>query len=534
MSFRPTVAIFDSFWTTVAYLGGGVLTLLGLITVMSYMLYQFSPSIQLLVRSRPSATPYYSAARAYITAILTLFRLLLRGFQAGSLRKAVRLRIELEILKPPPDRPLRLDYDTGRGRKASNKKYRTALQKYRQDKKEWLEEIWTDLRTLARAEESARSIEIDNLTPLIDSDRIKSYFNALYTERLSAGEAPCFISRVTVRSGFITPLHLLTGVLKRYDEDWQRAIDDYGRAMIIEDDELRGNTARKIQLFIFDCWLLWGPSISLCTCTPWRGEKALQFGSGDEDNSLSVMCSAAEISSALGAATPPEAFAWQARVTGRLRWGAALHQADICPAQEAVWRDRRIVLDAAGETPAIKIGRGNNNAQASATYYSAYIWIMFAMCTDRDGTLRANHPDEKWMDLVPFFAHANIADRDSYDFQINNLAQNAVHGAMQILEMNTALHLRFVGAIDETGCGHDPIHKDPKNAPTIRAKMNIIRQQIIESSAGSSTLERLTLTYERDNLFMKGDYSTCKLPKIIRKYYESADKRAQDQGTGSE
>ncbi|WP_405160110.1 hypothetical protein OG203_27190 [Nocardia sp. NBC_01499] len=533
MSFRPTMAIFDSFWTTVAYLSGGVLTLLGFITVMSLVLYQFSPSIQLLVRSRPSATRYYSAARAYITAILTLFRLLLRGFQAGSLRKAVRLRIELEVLNPPPDRPLRLDYDTGGGRKASNEKYQIALRKYHKARKQWAGEVWADLRTLARAEDLARPIEIDHLTPLIDSDRIKSYFNALYTENPSTSEDPCFISRVTVRSGFIAPLHLLTGVLKRYDEDWQRALEDYGRAMAIDDD-LRGNAARKVQLFIFDCWLLWGPSIALCTCPPWSGKKALQFGSGDEDNSLSVRCSATDLSNTLRATMPPEAFAWQARVTGRLRWGASLHRDGICPAQEAVWRDRRLVLDTVGDATGIEIGIGDDRAQVSATYYSAYIWIMFAMCTNHHGRLRAYHPEEKWLDLVPFFAHANIADRDSYDFQINNLAQSAVHGALQMLEMNTELHLIFVGAIDETGCGHDLVHKDPKNAETIRSRMETIRQRIVGPSAESSTLERLALTHQRDNIFMKGDYSTCNLPKIIKKYYEAADKRAEDHGAWSE
>ena len=79
------------------------------------------------------------------------------------------------------------------------------------------------------------------------------------------------LSRITINSGFVAPLHLLTGVLAYYDEEWTPVVDAYGRSVIRPGDPFVYREARKMQSFIFDCWLLWGPSSPICTCQEWHG-----------------------------------------------------------------------------------------------------------------------------------------------------------------------------------------------------------------------------------------------------------------------
>src|ERR1700733_10285680 len=90
-------------------------------------------------------------------------------------------------------------------------------------------------------------------------------------------------------------MHLVPGVLARYEEDWGPVIDAFGRAVVNSDDDFRYSAARELQLFIFDCWLMWGPSIPICTCPEWHGEVALQYGFGDEDNSLILRCPSPQV-----------------------------------------------------------------------------------------------------------------------------------------------------------------------------------------------------------------------------------------------
>jgi hypothetical protein len=115
--------------------------------------------------------------------------------------------------------------------------------------------------------------------------------------------ADSFISQVRVKRGFVAPLHLVSGLLAECEDDWGPVIEDYGRQVAqplpaipgadgpqrfaSRDGELR---LQRLQTFLFDCWLLWGPSIPICTCEAWyAGRPVLQFGFGDENNSLALL-----------------------------------------------------------------------------------------------------------------------------------------------------------------------------------------------------------------------------------------------------
>jgi GNAT superfamily N-acetyltransferase len=483
---------------------------LGLLALGILTVTQILPTWSLLARTLPRESLHHGRINLYWQALITLIGIVSRGIQARSLHKAARLRIEIELLNPFPERPRLIDYDS------NTEKYREAQKEWRKSRKEWSENKRNLLHALVYEEEADRWIEVDTCSPLIDNDGIQRYFNALVTQKQFANQA-AFLSKVTIRSGFAAPLHLLGGVLARYEDDWQPIVEEYGRSVIRADDVLRYSQARRVQAFIFDCWLLWGPSIPICTCPEWHGEVGLQYGFGDENNSLVLRVPSPEVLRTLGGPNRAQldGFAWQTRVSGRLRWGPTLGHSGFCPAQRAIWHDKRLVLDLT-EVPHAVRRAGGTEEQVFALYYSAYLWIVFVMCEVDNGKPGAPlNPAKKWRDLIPFFIHGNIADAESLDFNAGQLARIALNGATELLRANEDLALRFGSAIDETACGYEMLYSISVN--TIRQKMvEFIEKDRVEDKA---VLDRLCLDFDYARPFLDGDYSACALPGIVAAYY---------------
>ena len=492
----------------------GFLPLLTVAAIVIFIGTQFFPSWILLTRSLPQRD---RANRSW-QALRTLLGLLVHGLQVRSLQKVARLRIEIELLNPAPERPLGLN----------TANHRAAKKEWAIERKIWSDKVDEQLAALLREGEEERTIEIEECSPLLANDDIARYFDAL------SPQEPSFMSKVTIRSGFVAPLHLLTGVLAQYKEDWQPVVEEYGQSVIRQHDPFRYRQARKMQAFIFDCWLLWGPSTPVCTCAEWHGEVALQYGYGDENNSLSLRCSSPDVLHSLAGQTDLDRFAWRARVSGRLKWGPDLSSAGFCPAQTAIWQSDRLVLDTIGETDGVRRA-GGTEAQVFAPYYSAYLWIAFVMCEVADeepssssghraqARLKPLNPKHKWRDLIPFFIHGNIADDESYDFHATHLARGAFEAAIKFLEDETDLYLVFACAIDETACGYDMRY--PVHAEKIRTKMEGFAREAKATNKDGAVLQRLELDYDPKNPFRDGDYSACALPEIVNSYYKDGNEK---------
>ena len=521
------------------------IALAALIGLALLIITEFFPTWLLLAKSLPQ----HGRMNLTWQALITLLSLSMRSLQMRSLHGAARLRIEMELLDPPPERRFRIDF-------ATRKDYREDKKEWRREKREWSAKLKDRLGALVEEvrEETIPAIPVDSCTPLIDNDGFKRYFNALHDERFRLfrpRQDPEFLSTVTIKSGFAAPLHLLTGVLARYEEDWTPAVEGYGRSIIRPGDVLRYHQARQIQVFIFDCWLLWGPSIPICTCPEWHGEVALQYGYGDENNSITLLCDKPEV---LRECPSPEltgksnghkheqdaekknvkrpAFAVHSRVSGKLKWGPSLQDKGICPAQIAIWQDHRLVLDITDHPEGIRPA-GGTQEQVWANYYSAYLWIGFVMCDTK--TAKPLHPKEKWQDLIPFFSHGNIAESDTYDFYTNQLARCAFEGVLALLRSEEDITLRFVCAIDEPGCGYVTLFPMPAEE-TIREKIIAIKDDMAKKidatllndsndqaqrrlNRDADALKRLNLDYDRDDPFSDGDYSACALPGIVNEFY---------------
>ena len=377
-----------------------------------------------------------------------------------------------------------------------------AGERHRADLSQW--------RQTVRNARSDFTIELELAGELNDNlSDIKLYFDTLKILNLDPQEDLQFLCPIRVNIGFIAPQHLLTGLLVRYNDKWDDIIDGFERDTRDLRDLVgtsdRRNTAlvetarnfRQIQSFIYHCWLLWGPSIPVCShaCSGWDADyTTLQYGYGDENNSIEIVGRHDLLQAQLAAlvasgAGEPGAMAIPASVFGRLQYSsiAALDEQTVPKTLWASWsgtQDERPVLflsreervnDAApdgrqgyrelGEIRREIVPRGTDPDRSR--YYSAYFWVMFTILR-RDGADWApihadpeqpDRSDTLWKASIPFFEHGNMADAQSCAFAKRQLAEKALSGIAYLVEQweaasGTSFVHRFAYAsgIDDANC----------------------------------------------------------------------------------
>ncbi|SDR10024.1 hypothetical protein [Paraburkholderia tuberum] len=368
-------------------------------------------------------------------------------------------------------------------------------------------------------------------------DEIADYFRALGKHkpaRVTDERATQFLVPVVVIEGFLAAHYLVAGLLPELNEEWQPAILDYGRAMTdpfhhfgeLDDGEHGSVDLRELQAFQFICWLAWGPSIPICTCSRWRGKVGFQFGYGDEDVSIPLFASKSDDGAwaieylkrsvnkrSQNGASP---LAFQTSVTGRLRWDS--HDAILPDAQRhhsnADGNRSRLLLECLDEPIAPRPDGGASTPR----YFSAYVWILFVIC-DKDGdALWPRVPKgtpglsgtkaQVWRGLLPFFEHANIANGDNYLLLKKQVARKALAVLADVCRDKRwdAFTFRYVSALDDTGCreGEPAFSVAPKACDLMKSMLDEF-----PGLAGRVLLERKVERY----------LSACCFPDIVRDYY---------------
>ncbi len=310
---------------------------------------------------------------------------------------------------------------------------------------------------------------------------------------------PRFLSKITFDIGYIAPTYLVSGPLNEFDEDWTKLVGAYREKMTLAGDPLeKVRSLRKLQSFTWDCWVQWGPSVPVSDAPAWKdGAVALQFGYGDEDNSLPMFVNQLPIVRTISAeADEPErcrvvlqdlhnhygtvviaelGWAWPVKVSGYLRWMNRQERNEkLCSAQRDYTQERPdrgwLAFDAE------RLEQDNKGA----LLYSAYVWALFAICresfatttagvgndepkstalelvhinrTDADGVLR----DERWRGLMPFFRHGNIAEATVFQDTKRELAQQIIDTLVEQVSRaraagETWLQFAFVASFDNNG-----------------------------------------------------------------------------------
>ncbi len=509
-------------------------------------------------------------------ALRDLLRLKL--FETRMLRR-VRMRLEHEIFRPKPvfvwplpeDHP---DYDSegmrardgAAGRKKARRRHKLALGEWR--------------RQMARIYNKGEQQIIHADTPAEVNARfsdIKHYFDTLKSlgledEDEENGDSRKFTCAIAIEQGFVTPIHLLTGLLIQFNQKWKTILAAFDR----DANDLHGLRAgvesadlRQIQMFIYNCWLLWGPSIPICSCPRWKARYiAIQYGFGDENNSIELVGEREAVTKdldalfaqafgqlrAAGKSRAPMAL--PATVRGRLQLSGSLkgsgNASPLPVAARDSWggqQDERPVLfvsetdegDAArGELAVRELTLGRISADTGALkskYYSAYLWAAFVMLR-HDGQRWVplggeGRTAEPWKDLIPFFEHGNLADPETCVFSKNQLAAKALNGIGGIVrgwpQGSAPLRFAFACAIDESGCGLPLAFPDWAGGVTVR---QLLQDMLAQKAAVGGEEGALFARIAGEGLIAfdhytaadgMHDYSACHLPIYIDRHYQSMD-----------
>ena len=339
-------------------------------------------------------------------------------------------------------------------------------------------------------------------------DRVAAYFDMLDRQGVVLPEGRGrFLSTVEVATGFLAPLHLLAGLVAEVEDDWGLILTQYGRAVSRRRDSLPF-PFRTLQVFEFDCWLLWGPSIPVCTCRQWSGVKVLQYGYGDENNSIQLLVPGddAELGRLLTGPFPDQEFAFKVSVTGRPRRGSTLNRNELCAAQQVVADRPRLLLDYVSHRLLV----GGPAEHRENRYYSAYVWIMFVLVGANDEPLS---PERPWQNLYPFFEHGNVGDSVHYRYfkeQVVRKALTAIRALVSEVPAGGApYHFAYACALDDSACGSRLLAAHPE--PAMRDTLTrLLQGEFADLARGRHVVVPAVPNWQ---------FVACHLPEVVDAYY---------------
>jgi hypothetical protein len=101
-----------------------------------------------------------------------------------------------------------------------------------------------------------------------------------------------WVLKIQIEESYVTPTCLLTGLLSKFEENWEEFIRRYvSTAYIAETDNAKdkdkSNAILTNELYFTFAWLLWGPSYEIKYRNYWAG--LCQISYGDESNSIPVV-----------------------------------------------------------------------------------------------------------------------------------------------------------------------------------------------------------------------------------------------------
>jgi len=374
--------------------------------------------------------------------------------------------------------------------------------------------------------------EVEDCIPLTERavfERVDAYFDALRRTRVHHDR---FLSSVTVKSAYLAPLHLLGGQLAFFKDTWRSVLDGYAAATA-PGDPLLDAELRRLRAFQFACWIAWGPSIPICTCSQWneaeRGGVGFQFGYGDENTSVVLYDESprlreafrrarqqARASMPVGAPAARAPLAFEVVATARIRRSSSVADT-ICLVERPVCapESQRLVL----QHESLHVGN-----RPRRNYYSAYLWVMFVV-EARPGVPLCDKA-EPWRALLPFFVHGNIAEPETYAFLKRRLALGVLDSLDAVCQRGGLGEATFayVCAIDDSGCGFALDCQEPADAEVAAASIAGMLEEALRTRypglAGRVRLPRETREARApDGRWYAELYSACHLPERIEEYF---------------
>jgi len=374
--------------------------------------------------------------------------------------------------------------------------------------------------------------EIPDCLPLTSSSvfpGVDRYFKAL----ASVGQADDhFLSDIHVASAYVAPLYLLTGQLSHFDDNWRAIVHAYSDVTSIH-DPIANESLRHLRAFQFACWIVWGPSIPICTCQSWNheGKDAIgfQLGYGDENTSvilydetrvlrLRLQRARRRVARTLapGVSTAVAPLAVELEAVAVVRRPGSGDRARLCQAQAEL-------LDADTDRLVLEFRQLDVAATAGRSYYSAYLWVMFVLEASPGNLLMSK--GEPWRALLPFFVHGNIADSSTYSFlkeRLANEALDAIESVVQRPDTPPGVSFVYMSAIDDPGCGWQLLMPHPGHQIK-----HTLRQLLADRFRGIASRVRIeddvAALRATDGTYYAMHFSSCHLPETIGTYFKCLD-----------
>lgn len=473
-------------------------------TAFFYLLWFFVPPIRLVWRclSLEENLPIMNTLKACYDSAWP--------FKPAMFRRQMRLWLELRLLHPRPRKEPSWYLDP------RTKRYHLQFddEAFEHRLAEWKRATRAKFGAL-KIKEKEPVIEVVDVFRLNDASTkngIKQYLLAVSQLKLSLDEEASFLCSVKIDHGFLLPLNLLAGLMSRFSDDWDPIISSY--------DHMANRSFSPQQMSIFNLWLLWGPSVPICSCDQWSGPITLQYGFGDENNSVRVRVRdelkerlltelRKSVASRISTAHP----ALHVSVVGKLWPPSSFFQGEICGAQQELLNPDREAFILECESHSV-IG----NPASSRLFYTAYVWSLFVVGRETKPALDEVRK-EPWLHVIPFFEHANVVDESCYNMAKLQLAHKVLNFLLTSGQLDAdlslpPLRLWYVCALDDSGCGN-AIEVVPKGK-TIRTMI----EELIKEDDFRSIKKRLVT----DDRSFAGMLSGCHLSKVVTDLFEAIEK----------
>ncbi len=424
-------------------------------------------------------------------------------------RKQMRLWLELRLLHPKPVLEARWIFDSKRKRYHLNYDHGA----YQDELQKWKGYIRGKFAAL-KLKEQEPVIEINDVFRLNDDmtkDGIKQYLYAVAALKLSLDEEASFLCKIKINEGYLLPLNLLAGLMSRFSEDWDPIISAYG--------EMAAKSFSPLQMTIFDLWLLWGPSVPICVCGQWSGPITMQYGFGDENNSIRVRVENQqkealfnEIRTAVKALKTQSYPALHASIVGRLCPPSSFVQGQFCGAQQDLLNPDREAFILEYESHSV-VG----NTGGGYLFYTGYIWALFVVGREHKPSLE-EVSREPWLKVAPFFEHGNIVDDATYasaKLQLAHKVLTFLKSSMQFEydRSQPPLRLWYVSALDDSGCGCEIA------VPPLGLSIRALIESLLKEPEFEGLAERIITNDDSFGAVLSG----CHLPEMVSSFFKNIE-----------
>jgi len=345
---------------------------------------------------------------------------------------------------------------------------------------EW-HSILNEFKAFYAINEQNMTYNIPNCTLLIGedfSDITKKYFEYFSIPKVRKAfgipeDQICWVLKLNIEEAYITPTCLLTGLLSRFEENWGEFIKRYvSTAYIAETDDKKINKSKNIltnELYFTFAWLLWGPSYEIKYKNYWAG--LCQISYGDESNSIPVV---ANINTNAVAKLQEEFIN-----SKNTRYGILVSAKMSIYENKAYYKSIRNIINPENAYFYNKIENGSfsfaaqlddlficDNYKAKKYYCTAYVWLLFELEEDEQFTFR---PEKS----IAFFEHANLTDKETYQFLIETLVDKSIKHFSDIFSNSeyNGRKYRFVCAMnDEISASFHKRFRETVNSKSVIGK----------------------------------------------------------------